>query len=143
MQFHRDLKLASALDRVLEHDLVPIHRHIAAEFRLNPIRQIGGRHRTESLARLAGLDLDRDLQLVDAAGKFLRVIELLRLALCTLRLQRIDASQVDLRLLQRLLLRDQEIPRKSGANANDVRLGAEIVNLFGEDDLLKGHDGKR
>ena len=92
VQLDLDLVRAGVLDGALEDDAVALDLD-AAEFALEAVRDVLGGDGAESLAGLAGLECEGDLELVDAAGQFFGLVQLPGLALGALGLERVELLQ--------------------------------------------------
>ena len=115
---------------------------VAAEFDANLVRNVGSGDGAKRLPGLAGFEFKIELQLVQAARHFLRLVQLGSFTRRALGFEDIDALERGGGFLDGLALRDQEIPGEPGPDFYDVGLGSEAGDFFGEDDFGRGHGGK-
>ena len=82
--------LTGGLDRMLEHEQVPID--IAAEFLLQTLGEIVRGDRAESFAGFAGMEDEGDLEFANPAGELFGLVQFARFALGALCFQHVDLA---------------------------------------------------
>ena len=138
MQLDRHFVFAGGLDRMLKDEKVTID--LAADLLLEALRQIVRRDRAESLAGLAGLKNEGDLELADAPGKLLGIIQLLGFAFGAFGLERVELTQSPRRDFVSLAGGQKKIARIAAAHLHDISFGPEAGDIFGEDNLGCRHE---
>jgi hypothetical protein len=111
---------------------------LVAELVLQALHEILRRDRTERLAGLAGLEGESDAQLADPASELFRFVQLRRFAR-RVSLSNCRAGACSLRDFVGFALGQKIIARVTAAHFDDIRLGAEAGDVFGENDFSGRH----
>ena len=92
MKLNCDFVGPALLDRALELDAMAVDFCLSSQLRLELVSDVASGHRSESFARFACFELERDLEFVDAAREFFGIVEFLRFALCALGFEQVDSA---------------------------------------------------
>ena len=137
MQLDRDFVFAGIFDRTLKHNLVPVD--LRAEFVLEPVHNILRGNGSKCLAGLAGLQREDELRLADSARQFFCLVQLAGFALGAFLLQIIELTQGARRDFVCFAVRQEIIARIAATHFDDVRLGTEAGNVFGQNKFSGRH----
>ncbi len=138
MQFDGDVEGASAFDGLVELDGVTVEVDAGVVF--DGFGNIDGGDRAEGLACLSGGEGELDFQLLESRSDLLSFGDFIGFTLGANFLEVFDLTKVAFGSFIGLAAGDQEVARETATDFNHIGFGAEVFDLFFEDDLNGRHD---
>src|SRR6266702_1047661 len=132
VQLDRNLVVAGIFDWTFQNNFMPIN--LCADFIFQSVHDILSCDRSKCFARLAGLQCENKPCFADAARQLLSLIQLPRLALSALLLERIKLAQCGRSDFVGHAARQKVIARVPAAHFDYVGFGTEPRDIFGQDE---------
>src|SRR5690606_6192817 len=129
---------AEALDRLLEHDVTPVHLEVETLL-VQPVRDVRRRDRTEQLGLLARPHLERERDALERRGTPPRLQVRTASTLLGPTLLLLELAEVRLRRLVREAARPQVVARVPRLHGHDLTCAPEVRNVLSQDDFHALH----